>query len=70
MIAFLMVGRIHVLSAREPDGLHIGEKHPVEEKTVVPVDEKLDAIAQCKGRPEVVSSCEFHQTQHQQEYKK
>ena len=56
-----------MLRAREPDRLHVCKEHPVEEETVVPVDEEPDAVAECQGRPEVIGSCKFHQTKHQQE---
>ncbi len=49
VVALLMVGCIHVLCARESDGLHIYEEHPIKKETVVPVDEEPDAITQCKG---------------------
>ena len=64
-----MVGCIHVLRAWEPDRLHVCKEHPVEKETVVPVDEEPDAIAERQGRLEVIGSCNFHQTEHQQECK-
>ena len=65
-----MVSIIHVFRAWEPDRLHVCKKYPIEEETVVPVDEKPDAVAECQGRPEVIGSCEFHQAKHQQKCKK
>ena len=65
-----MVGCIHVFRAWEPDRLHVCKEHPVEEETVVPVDEESDAIAECQSRPEIIGSSQFHQAEHQQKCQK
>ena len=56
MVALLVIGLVHVLRAGKADGLHVGEEDPVQEETVVPVDEKPHPVTDRERLPETLDS--------------
>ena len=56
VVALLMIGLVHMLRSGKPDGLHVGEEHPVQEETVVPVDEKPHPVTDRESLPKTFDS--------------